>query len=448
MLKRTAETAVMDWLKDDKRALLVTGARQTGKTFLIREILKMTNTPFVEINFIEHPEYAAAFNNAHGSKDIIPRLSIMTEQPLIPGKTVIFLDEVQECKEIVTQIKFLVDDGRFRYIMSGSLLGVELKGIRSIPVGYMKTLTLYPLSIEEFFKNLGIHQQTLDTVHDAFLSGNEVDPFIHSRLMKVFYLYLVVGGMPAAVQRYVDTEDLSLVHDIQRDLIRLYRADFSRYASGTGPELWDIYDSVPAELEENNKRFFISHIAGKTNFDRVKNRFLWLSDAGVVLPVYNVTEPAAPLKISEKRNLFKLFLSDVGLLSSYYSESVRLSILSGDPSINNGGLYENVVAEELHSLGYELWYYNNKSIGEIDFLMEKDGRVLPIEVKSGKNYAKHSALNKILNITNYHIDKGLVLCNDNQSIQGNVRYLPIYMLMFFRQNKQEYMKYHLDLGEM
>lgn len=447
MLRRTAENDIKKWLKDDNRALLLTGARQTGKTYLIRQVLRETDTPYAEINFIEHPDYVQAFDNASGAEEIIPRLSVMTDQELIPGKTVIFLDEIQECREMVTQIKFLVDDGRFKYVLSGSLLGVELKGLRSVPVGYLKSVTLYPLSIEEFFSNIGVHQKTFDAIEHSFKDKVPVDDFIHRQLMKVFYLYLVVGGMPAAVQKYIDTENLSDVSDIQREIIRLYRRDFSKYAAGKGPELWDIYDAVPAELEENNKRFFISHVAGKVNFDRVKDRFLWLSDAGVVLPVYNVTELKAPLKISEKRNLFKLFMSDVGLLTSFYSDSVRLGILSNDPSINNGGLYENVVAQELYSHGFNnLWYYNSKSQGELDFLIEKDGAVLPIEVKSGKSYFIHSALSNILTSTEYNIEQAVVLCNDNLSVDDRITYMPIYMLMFFQKELTEDVRYHLDLS--
>lgn len=447
MLRRTAENDIKKWLKDDNRALLLTGARQTGKTYLIRQVLRETDTPYAEINFIEHPDYVQAFDNASGAEEIIPRLSVMTDQELIPGKTVIFLDEIQECREMVTQIKFLVDDGRFKYVLSGSLLGVELKGLRSVPVGYLKSVTLYPLSIEEFFSNIGVHKETFDAIEHSFKDKVPVDDFIHRQLMKVFYLYLVVGGMPAAVQKYIDTENLSDVSDIQREIIRLYRRDFSKYASGKGPELWDIYDAVPAELEENNKRFFISHVAGKVNFDRVKDRFLWLSDAGVVLPVYNVTEPKAPLKISEKRNLFKLFMSDVGLLTSFYSDSVRLGILSNDPSINNGGLYENVVAQELYSHGFNnLWYYNSKSQGELDFLIEKDGAVLPIEVKSGKSYSIHSALSNILTSTEYNIEQAVVLCNDNLSVDDRITYMPIYMLVFFQKELTEDVRYHLDLS--
>lgn len=446
MLRRTAEKEIKQWLTDDKRALLLTGARQTGKTYLIRQVLKETHTPYAEINFIEHPDYIQAFDHASGAEDIIPRLSIMTKQKLEPGKTVIFLDEVQECGEILTQIKFLVDDGRFKYVLSGSLLGVSLKGIRSVPVGYLKTINLYPLTIEEFFRNIGIHQETFDAIEKSFRRKVPVDDFIHERLMKVFYLYLVVGGMPAAVQKYIDTENLSDVYDIQLDIIRLYHRDFSKYAVGKEPALWEIYDAVPSELEEKNKRFFLSHIAGKTNFDRVKDKFLWLSDAGVVHPVYNITEPKAPLKINEKRNLFKLFLSDTGLLTSYYSDSVRLGILSNDSSFNNGGLYENVVAQELCANGYsDLWYYNNKVLGELDFVIEQDNNVLPIEVKSGKNYFLHSALNNVLSVNDYHINEAIVLNNGNLRVDGKIIYMPIYMLIFFKRNPSGEIKYHLDL---
>lgn len=445
MLRRRRADDIRIWLKDrsDKRALMLTGARQTGKTFLIRQVLKEEKVPFIEINFIEHPEYKEAFLNVTGAGDIIARLSLAAGKALEKKRTVFFLDEVQECPELVTQIKFLVDETNYRFILSGSLLGVELKGIRSIPVGYLKTIHLFPLDIGEFFLNIGVRKETLDTLRISFEKQEPVDSFVHGQLMKIFSLYLVVGGMPAAVQTYIDTNDLSRVEDIQKNIIEQYRLDFSKYQPSTRPELWDIYDAIPSELEQKNRRFIVSHVAGKVNFDRVRNKFLWLKDAGTVLPVYNVTEPIAPLSISEKRNLFKLFMSDVGLLSSHFSPEIRLQILNQSLKINEGGIYENIAAQELYSHGYDLYYYNTKPAGEVDFLLEKDARVVPIEIKSGADYAAHHALDHLM--ASYSIPQAYVFCTGNVTSDGRALYLPIYMLGFLRKQENDSLLYAVDL---
>ena len=434
MLNRPIEKEIRKWLDQDTRALLVSGARQVGKTSSIRNALE--NAPgydFHEINFLEQPEFAAAVSDAGDAKTLLARLSLMISAPLKKHQAIIFFDEVQECPELVTMIKFLVDEGSYRYVLSGSLLGVELSGIRSTPVGYLTILDMYPLTIREFYENVGIGDNTCSLVEASFREQYPVDDFINKRLLDLFHLYLIVGGMPAAVQAYIDTNDIQRVSEIQRDIVRLYKEDFSKYDKKEKFLLTDIYDAIPAQLEEKNRRFIVSKIAGKINFDRVENKFLWLKNAGVALPVYNVTEPAVPLKLNEKRNLFKLFMSDVGLLMSYYPNAVKLKILNGEIDVNMGGIYENVVAEELAAHGYPLYYYNGKKTGEIDFLLEYNGALLPLEVKSGKEYKKHPALSVLFDVENYDIPKAIVLCEGNVETENRIAYLPIYMAMCIRE---------------
>ena len=445
MLSRNVEKIIKNWLLNKKEALLVTGARQIGKTFTIRECLKTTSTDYLEINLIERPELIPVFDNISNTDDMILRLSAVSNKKLIPGKTVIFIDEVQELKEIVTRIKFLVEDGRFRYILSGSLLGVELKDIKSVPVGYMDVIDMYPLNIREFYTNLGLSEDILSHIKMCYEEEKPVDNYIHDKLIKTFYLYLIVGGMPEAVNSYLETNDLAVVNSVHRKIMRLYKADFTKYEKKNNLKLKEIYDAIPGELSNQNKRFFINNIKGESTYEKMADDFIWLKDAGVALPVYNVTEPTAPLIISEKRNLFKLFMSDVGLLCSLYTNDVRLKILANDVNVNNGALFENVVAQELVSHGYKLYYFNSKKQGELDFVVEHEGNILPLEIKSGKNYKRHNALENVLANDDYGIKKAFVLCNDNVKVDGKKKYLPIYMMLFIEETNPDSMKYSMDL---
>lgn len=445
MLRRHLKSDIENWIGNGRDALLITGARQIGKTYLIRECLRESGVHYVELNFIERPELRELFSNARSTDDIIMRLSLAAGEAIRKGETIIFLDEVQEYKDIVTQIKFLVEDGSCRYIMSGSLLGVELYDLRSAPVGYMSVLDMYPLDLKEFANAVGVRDDVIDTLRRCFIDETGVDDYIHGRMLDVFYLYLIVGGMPEAVDVYIRTNDLTRVADVHRKILRLYRQDFTKYENMYKLRLKEIYDSLPGQLNNPNKRFKINGIGAGLSYERVENDFLWLKDAGVALPVYNVTEPKSPLIISEKRNLFKLFMSDVGLLTSCYPDKVKLDILNKAPSINNGALFENAVAQELVSKGIQAYYFNSKKQGELDFVIELDGSVTPLEIKSGKDYKKHSALANVLSDANYNINKAYIFSDENVETIGERVYVPVYMIMFVENNKIENLIYRLDL---
>lgn len=446
MLDRTIKKYINTWLKESKEALLLTGARQVGKTYLIRQCLKESGYPYVELNFIERPELIDLFSNAKDAKELLMRLSLVSEEALEKGNTIIFLDEIQEFKDIVTRIKFLVEEGSFRYIMSGSLLGVELNDLRSAPVGYMQIQEMYPLSFEEFTKALGVGQDILHVLKRNFKDRKPVDGFIHSKMLDIFYLYLIIGGMPEAVETYIHTNDLAKVAQVHENIIRLYKKDFSKYEVRHKLKLQEIYDAMPGQLDQKNKRFQLNSIGKGISYDRVENDFLWLKDAGVAIPVYNVSEPKLPLIISENRNLFKLFFSDVGLLTNCYSNQVKISILNKDKSINNGALFENVVAQELLAKGHKVYYFNSKKQGELDFVIELDGKVVPLEIKSGKDYKRHSALNNVLKNEEYNISEGFVFSEGNIEVDEKRVYFPIYMIMFLEGIKLENTIYKLDLS--
>ncbi|MBQ8420733.1 MAG: ATP-binding protein [Bacteroidales bacterium] len=447
MLKRKISRFIEHFYEVNKGALLLTGARQIGKTYSIRKFAEKHYRSFIEINFVENPEAVEIFSTAGSSSDILLRLSALTDKPLIKGETLIFFDEVQLCPEIVTAIKFLVDDGRYRYILSGSLLGVELNDLRSVPVGYMDIKEMYPLDLEEFMWAVGVNEDVIAALKTAWERKQPVDDFVHRRMMDVFRLYLIVGGLPDAVNAYKETNNLQDVMEKQREIIRLYRKDISQYDRERQLRIKEVFDLIPSELNAKNKRFIIRSLGEKARIEKYEDEFLWLKDAGVAIPVYNIEEPKSPLKLACTRNLFKLFSNDVGLLACQYSDGIQLRILKGDDAINYGSVYENVVAQELLAHGFdELYYYNSKKMGEVDFVVELSGEVLPVEVKSGKDYIRHRALNNILDCREYDIPQAVVLCNGNYSVNDKVAYAPIYMVMFIRKEKALDVKFSLDLS--
>ena len=445
MIKRKISRFISDYYKNNRNALLITGARQIGKTFSIREFGRSFKT-FVEINFVETPEAVEIFKGAKSSNDILLRLSALTTTPLIKGETLIFFDEVQKCPEIVTAIKFLVDEGSYRYILSGSLLGVELKDLRSEPVGYMGIKDMYPIDFEEFISYIGINENIISTLRQAWEQRIPVDQLIHTKMTELFRLYLIVGGMPAVVSKYLETNNLQEVMTIQQDIIRLYKRDIAQYDPNNKLYIEEIFNLIPPELNAKNKRFILKRLNENAKFERYQNSFLWLTNAGVALPVYNVEEPKTPLLLARSRNLFKLFQNDIGLLAAQYAEGIQLRIIKGDKDINYGSIYENAVAQEFAAHGITPYYYNNKKRGELDFVIELNGRVVPIEVKSGKDYEVHRALSNIMDCGEYDLPEAIILTNDNLQVVNKFIYAPIYMTMFIERNNDAPAFYKIDLS--
>ena len=434
------------YASDQKEALLLTGARQVGKSFVIREFGKKHFESFIEINFLENPAAATVFSSAQNAQDILLRISALANKPMPKGKTLIFLDEVQRVPDVLTVIKFLVEEGSYQYALSGSLLGVELRNIRSTPVGFLTVKEMYPLDIEEFFVACGVQPRVFDALADSFSQLKPVDSLVHQKLMQLFRLYMIVGGMPAAVQTYIDTNNIREVLAVQKSILQMYRADISQYDIDNKLYIEDIFDLIPSELNAQNKRFILKKLNENLKFNRFEDSFIWLREAGVALPVYNVEAPTAPLELAKQRNLFKLFSNDVGLLASQYADGIQLRILNGDDDINFGAIYENVVAQEFKSHGFKLYYFNSKKQGEVDFVFGIDGDVVPVEVKSGKTYARHNALKNVMENELYNIKRAYVLCNNNLSAKGNIVYLPIYMAMFIKKSVMPNLTYKVDLS--
>lgn len=445
---RTIENKIEHFFENaSKQALMITGARQVGKTYTIRKYAKKHFKYVVEINFIENEAAMGLFDRVKSSEDILLRISALTDVPLVPGETLIFFDEVQECKELVTAVKFLVEKGDYRYILSGSLLGIEIKDIRSVPVGYMTFMEMYPMDFCEFCTANKVSEKVLGYLEDCFYKRIPVDPVIHEKMMDLFHLYLIVGGMPAVVDIYIRTNNLRQVMMIQKSITNAYMKDIAKYDPDEKLYLKDIFELIPSELNSKNKRFILKKLNENFKFSRYEHSFIWLKEAGVALPVYCVQEPSIPLLLSKSTNLFKLFASDVGLLASMYADGLQLQILKQETDINFGAIYENVVAQELKAHGFDLYYFHSKKQGELDFVVEYQGNVLPIEVKSGKSYARHRALDHVLENVQYGVTEAIVFCNDDIRVADKVFYCPVYMAGFLKKEKEtEDLIYSIDLS--
>ena len=442
---RKDSIAIGEWIKNSNKALLVTGARQIGKTWLIRDEIEKSGYTKFEVNFIDQPDMVSYLNAEMSAEDFLIKLKMIMPEDCKSHETVVFFDEIQKCPEIVTKIKFLVDEGSFKYVMSGSLLGVELKGIASAPVGYLTVLQMYPMDFEEFMMANNVSVTTLDMLNEKFKNASPVDEFVHQKLLSMFFVYLIVGGMPDAVKTYIETKDIREVDKVQRDITTLYKEDFSQYEiEDRKLKLKSIYDIIPAELNKQNKKFVFTMLDKELKFDRYENSFLWLKDAGVALPVYNIEAPVIPLLASKSSNIFRLFSSDIGLLTSAYPAETKMELINKNGEVNNGAHFENAVAQQLTANGFTPYFCKKKNIGEMDFVIEMNGKVVPIEVKSGKAYKSHKALDNFMNIPDYHLEKAYVFSVGNVETEGTVTYLPIYMCYLLKEQKLGQMIVELD----
>jgi len=434
VLKRKVYDRLLEWKEQNrtkKKALCIIGARQVGKTTLIREFGRLNYENFAEINFVTDENAAKIFSGSLDANMIITNLTAYVRRPLEPGKTLVLIDEVQQCPDVRTAIKFLVEDGRFDYIESGSLLGVKHNEVKSYPVGFEEIYRMYPMDFEEFLWANGVQQSTIDYLQQCFIDKSPVSQSIHDTMNRLFYSYIVVGGMPQVVATYADTHDIGKVISDQRDILEQYRLDIAQYADGADKiKIKAIFDSIPAQLNDKNRRFHVNSLNKNARLTRYDNSFKWLDDAGVALPCYNVNEPRPPLKLNEKHNLFKLYMSDTGLLCAACMDNIQLDILNGRLEINMGSILENLIAQQLKTGGFYLNYFDSGKHGEIDFLVQNGMRVDLIEVKSGGDYRRHRALDNILSVKEWNFGNAYVLCQGNIETGGGVTYLPWYLSMF------------------
>lgn len=438
MLYRKFASRIEDFLqKEPHKILLINGARQIGKSFLIRYVGKKLFPRYVEINLKADKEGTGIFATVKSKEDFYMQLGIIAGNKL--GKksdTLIFLDEIQSYPHLMTMLKFLNEDGRYTYIASGSQLGVALAETPSVPLGSISIEQMYPLDFEEFLLAMGCSADTINGMREKFHKQESLNDSMHNYMLQQFRIYLLVGGMPDAINKFIETRNMTHVRSIQRDIYNLYRIDASQYDLEKKLAIRKIYDLIPSNMENKKKRIVVKRIeetAGHKQFSDYADEFEYLTNSGVALPVQAISNPKFPLLESESKNLLKLYLSDVGLLSHLLYGTNINAILGDEKSVNLGSLYESVVAQELHAHGFKLRYYDNKQKGEVDFLVDDyhNLTVLPIEVKSGKDYKVHSAIDKFIQTPDYHIKRAIVFSNEQKILQsGGITYLPIYNVMF------------------
>lgn len=457
MLKRKIDLYLKNWLKNRITALVVKGARQVGKTFSIEKFINENFDSVIEINFANNPEYIDTFALLKNSDQLIMRLSAIAGDKLIKNRTVIFFDEIQllyrriaelkknnsidqNSSDILTTLKKQVLNNEYRFVLSGSLLGVNINDVLLNPTGYVDEVEMFPLDFEEYLWSKGVGQDSIDYVKNCFINKEEVDKEINSIFLEHFKEYLLIGGMPESVEEFIKDRNLYQVNLIQQQIINKYSQDITTYVFDEKKKLRirEIYKAIASELNSKNKRFMSSHVldANYLKNNNVTDEYLWLSNAGIVIPVYSVSEPILPLVLSSSRKTLKLFANDTGLLTSMLvSTGVREKLLNNELVINYGAPYENIVAQQLYAHGFneKIFYYNSKKHGEVDFVLEYNGEALPIEIKSGKENDdiayNHSALNNIIKLYDYK--EAYVFGNTNVIKENDVVHqFPIYMISF------------------
>lgn len=439
MLYRKMEALIEAHLtSDSQKILLIDGARQVGKTYLIRYVGQKLFENFIEINLVEDSLGDRLFAETRTVEDLYLQISMLAgERMKQKENTLIFLDEIQAYPHLLTLLKFLSQDGKFTFIASGSLLGVTLSQTTSIPMGSIRKVRMFPLDFEEFLYANGMSRMAVSAMRKKFEKREALDEATHNKMMDFFRKYLLVGGLPDAVNSYLSDHNIQLVREIQREIHDYYAADASKYDEEKKLKIRRIYDLIPSNMENKKKRVVAKRIEGKKGkrFGDYQDEFDYLVSAGIALNVRAISTPVFPLLESSGKNLLKLYLNDVGILTGLlYGNNIR-AVLSDQTSVNLGSVYESVMASELIAHGYQLFYYDNRTKGEVDYLIDdyESLSAVPIEVKSGKDYTVHSALNTFVQNEDYHIKKAFVVSNERKvTTQGKVTYLPIYDIMFFQ----------------
>lgn len=437
MLFRKIQAYIEDYFNSDSnKVLLIEGARQIGKTYIIRHVGKKMFENYIEINMVQDFDGDRLFEKTKTVDDFYLQVSMLAGDKMKEkDNTLIFIDEIQVYPHLITMLKFLKDDDKFNYIASGSLLGVTLNETTSIPIGSIERKQMYSLDFEEFLISQGFNTYAVNALRSKFERQESLDEATHERVMDLFKKYLLIGGLPDAVNSYIKDKNIVNVRTIQNEIHGYYGADASKYDNEKKLKIRRIYDQIPSNLENKKKRVVIQNIEGikGKRYSDYEDEFDYLISAGIALEVRAISTPVFPLIESSGKNLLKLYLSDVGILTNIlYKHNIR-AVLDSEKSINLGTVYESVVASELKAHGHKLYYYDNRNKGEVDYLIDDYDSlsVVPIEVKSGKDYTVHSALNNFVSNESYNIKTAVVLSNEREIIRkGKITYLPIYYVMF------------------
>lgn len=437
MLYRKIDSVIEEHFQSQsKKVLLIDGARQVGKTTIIRYVGQKLFENFIEINMVEDVLGNQLFSNVKTVEDFYLQVSMLAGDKMKEKEnTLIFIDEIQAYPHLLTLLKFLSQDNQFTFIASGSLLGVALQETTSIPMGSIRKVRMFPLDFEEFLYANGLNKMFLSNIRKKYENLETLDEPTHYKMMDLFKKYLLVGGLPDAVNAFLETKNIQAVREIQNEIHDYYAVDASKYDVDNKLKIRRIYDLIPSNMENKKKRVIVKDIENKKGktFNDYSDEFEYLIGAGIALNVQAISNPTFPLIESAGKNLMKLYLNDVGILTGIlYQNNIR-AILDDQKSINLGSVYETVVASELIAHGHKLFYYDNRNKGEVDYLIDDYDSlsVVPIEVKSGKDYTVHSALNTFVQNEEYGVKKAIVLSNERQiTVKGKIIYLPIYYLMF------------------
>lgn len=440
LYRKIAKTIESHLKSNSNKIMIIDGARQIGKSYIIRHVGQKLFDNYIEINLLEDSLQNRLFENTKTTNDFYLQVSMIAGDKMHEKEnTLIFLDEIQAYPHLLTLLKFLKNEDKFTYIASGSLLGVTLANTVSIPIGSIEITHMYPLDFEEFLIANGFNDFSIFALKDKYDKLESLDETTHNKVMDLFKKYLLIGGLPDSINSYLDNFNIHNVRKIQDEIHNYYGLDASKYDAENKLKIRRIYDMIPSSLENKKKRIFIQdieNIRGK-RYSNYQNEFDYLINSGISLEVKAISTPRFPLLESSGKNLLKLYLNDVGILTNILYKSNIRAVLDDIRSINLGAVYESVVASELKAHGFNLYYYDNKAKGEIDYLIDdyETLSVVPIEVKSGKDYTIHSALSHFMSNEDYNIKKGYVLSNERKITQKNkIIYMPIYFIMFF-QNK-------------
>jgi uncharacterized protein len=431
MLKRKIINELTEWKCSSKnKALLIKGARQVGKTTTVRQFAKANYKNFIEINFEQTPMAKQAFDGNLDARSILINLSAMGFGPLEPGKTLIFFDEIQSCPKARTAIKFLVEDGQYDYIESGSLLGINYKDVSSYPVGFEHEVSMYPLDFEEFLWACNVSEDVIAMLNDCYEGLRRVPDFLHRQIMEHYRRYLIVGGMPEVVSTYLANEDFNKTITNQKDILAGYRNDISKYAGKDKMLVKSVFDAIPGQLSKQDKRFVLASIEKNASQRKYGAPTQWLADAGMAYYSFNVGAFELPFPSHENLRLYKLFFVDNGLMCAMMLDNIQSKVLTGDVFVNEGALSENYVAGELVKHGLSLNYYDRKSKHELDFVFPEGNKISIIEVKSGSDYKRHLSLDMAQRLFADKINRSIVMSGNNVECEDGIIYLPLYMSMF------------------